>query len=79
MSKSACSRNPGASNAQACKRSATPFRSMICPAKVTITFENYNLAMTTVPFAQFFVNSLIVTSVGATIKVLLAILAVVLA
>jgi sn-glycerol 3-phosphate transport system permease protein len=40
----------------------------------SLTFENYNIAMTTVPFAQFFVNSLIVTGVGATIKVLLAIL-----
>ena len=39
-----------------------------------LNLENYNIAMTTVPFAQFFVNSLIVTSVGATIKVLLAIL-----
>ena len=36
--------------------------------------ENYNIAMTTVPFAQFFLNSTIVTLVGATIKVLLAIL-----
>ena len=40
----------------------------------SLNLENYNIAMTTVPFAQFFVNSLIVTSVGATIKVLLAIL-----
>ena len=40
----------------------------------SLNVENYNIAMTTVPFAQFFVNSLIVTSVGATIKVLLAIL-----
>nr|WP_237393962.1 carbohydrate ABC transporter permease [Pseudarthrobacter sp. ATCC 49987] len=39
-----------------------------------VNLENYNIAMTTVPFAQFFMNSLIVTSVGATIKVLLAIL-----
>ena len=39
-----------------------------------LNLENYNIAMTTVPFAQFFVNSLIVTGVGATIKVLLAIL-----
>lgn len=39
-----------------------------------LNFENYNIAMTTVPFAQFFMNSLIVTTVGATIKVLLAIL-----
>ncbi|MEO3934092.1 carbohydrate ABC transporter permease [Micrococcaceae bacterium Sec7.4] len=40
----------------------------------SLNLENYNIAMTTVPFAQFFMNSLIVTSVGATIKVLLAIL-----
>ncbi|MDN4642720.1 carbohydrate ABC transporter permease [Arthrobacter sp. PsM3] len=40
----------------------------------SLNLENYNIAMTTVPFTQFFVNSLIVTSVGATIKVLLAIL-----
>lgn len=39
-----------------------------------VNLENYNIAMTTVPFAQFFLNSLIVTTVGATIKVLLAIL-----
>lgn len=39
-----------------------------------LNLENYNIAMTTVPFAQFFINSLIVTTVGATIKVLLAIL-----
>ncbi|WP_307460634.1 carbohydrate ABC transporter permease [Pseudarthrobacter oxydans] len=39
-----------------------------------LNLENYNIAMTTVPFAQFFMNSLIVTTVGATIKVLLAIL-----
>ncbi|WP_354348745.1 carbohydrate ABC transporter permease [Pseudarthrobacter sp. PvP090] len=39
-----------------------------------LNLENYNIAMTTVPFAQFFLNSLIVTGVGATIKVLLAIL-----
>lgn len=40
----------------------------------SLNLENYNIAMTTVPFAQFFMNSLIVTTVGATIKVLLAIL-----
>ncbi|MET1064542.1 MAG: carbohydrate ABC transporter permease [Arthrobacter sp.] len=40
----------------------------------SLNFENYNIAMTTVPFGQFFANSLIVTTVGATIKVLLAIL-----
>lgn len=40
----------------------------------SVNLENYNIAMTTVPFAQFFINSLIVTGVGATIKVLLAIL-----
>ncbi|HSL36809.1 MAG TPA: carbohydrate ABC transporter permease, partial [Arthrobacter sp.] len=33
-----------------------------------LNLENYNIAMTTVPFAQFFMNSLIVTTVGATIK-----------
>ncbi|MCO4236059.1 carbohydrate ABC transporter permease [Pseudarthrobacter sp. MDT3-28] len=36
--------------------------------------ENYRVAMTTVPFGQFFLNSTIVTVVGSTIKVLLAIL-----
>lgn len=36
--------------------------------------ENYRTAMTTVPFGRFFLNSLIVTTVGATIKVLLAVL-----
>ena len=40
----------------------------------SLNLENYNIAMTTVPFAQFFLNSTIVTVVGATIKVLLAIL-----
>lgn len=39
-----------------------------------LNLENYNIAMTTVPFARFFLNSTIVTVVGATIKVLLAIL-----
>lgn len=39
-----------------------------------LNLENYHVAMTTVPFAQFFVNSLIVTTVGATVKVILAIL-----
>ncbi|MCA4135153.1 carbohydrate ABC transporter permease [Arthrobacter sp. M4] len=38
------------------------------------SLDNYRTAMTTVPFAQFFANSLIVTIVGSTIKVLLAIL-----
>ncbi|HEY8752027.1 MAG TPA: carbohydrate ABC transporter permease [Arthrobacter sp.] len=36
--------------------------------------ENYKVAMTTVPFGQFFLNSTIVTVVGSGIKVLLAIL-----
>jgi sn-glycerol 3-phosphate transport system permease protein len=36
--------------------------------------ENYRTAMTAVPFGRFFLNSLIVTTVGATIKVILAIL-----
>nr|WP_307038051.1 carbohydrate ABC transporter permease [Arthrobacter sp. B3I4] len=40
----------------------------------SVTLENYQIAMTTVPFARFFVNSLIVTTVGATVKVILAIL-----
>jgi sn-glycerol 3-phosphate transport system permease protein len=40
----------------------------------SLNVENYQTAMTTVPFARFFLNSLIVTTVGATIKVLLAIL-----
>jgi sn-glycerol 3-phosphate transport system permease protein len=40
----------------------------------SLDLENYNIAMTTVPFARFFLNSTIVTVVGATVKVLLAIL-----
>jgi sn-glycerol 3-phosphate transport system permease protein len=40
----------------------------------SLDLENYNIAMTTVPFGRFFLNSTIVTVVGATIKVLLAIL-----
>lgn len=40
----------------------------------SLNLENYATAMTTVPFAQFFANSLIVTVVGASIKVILAIL-----
>ena len=40
----------------------------------SVNLDNYRVAMTTVPFAQFFVNSLIVTTVGATVKVILAIL-----
>ena len=36
--------------------------------------ENYKTAMTTVPFGQFFMNSLIVTAVGSSVKVILAIL-----
>ncbi|WGZ81413.1 MULTISPECIES: carbohydrate ABC transporter permease [unclassified Arthrobacter] len=40
----------------------------------SVNLDNYRVAMTTVPFAQFFLNSLIVTTVGATVKVILAIL-----
>ncbi|KRE79672.1 glycerol-3-phosphate ABC transporter permease [Arthrobacter sp. Soil763] len=40
----------------------------------SVNLDNYRVAMTTVPFAQFFVNSLIVTTVGSTVKVILAIL-----
>ncbi|MEI2278752.1 carbohydrate ABC transporter permease [Paenarthrobacter ilicis] len=40
----------------------------------SLNLQNYATAMTTVPFARFFANSLIVTVVGATIKVILAIL-----
>lgn len=40
----------------------------------SVNLDNYRVAMTTVPFARFFVNSLIVTTVGATVKVILAIL-----
>ncbi|QHK19923.1 ABC transporter permease subunit [Pseudarthrobacter psychrotolerans] len=36
--------------------------------------ENYRVAMTTVPFGQFFLNSTIVTIVGGGIKVILALL-----
>ncbi len=36
--------------------------------------ENYRIAITTVPFGQFFLNSTVVTVVGSGIKVLLAIL-----
>ncbi|MGM7777595.1 carbohydrate ABC transporter permease [Arthrobacter sp. KNU-44] len=39
-----------------------------------LNLENYHTAMTTVPFARFFLNSLIVTVVGSTVKVILAIL-----
>ncbi|MGO4452878.1 carbohydrate ABC transporter permease [Arthrobacter sp. RAF14] len=38
------------------------------------TLDNYHTAMTTVPFGQFFANSVIVTAVGSAIKVSLAIL-----
>ncbi|MEO3942269.1 carbohydrate ABC transporter permease [Paenarthrobacter nicotinovorans] len=40
----------------------------------SLNVENYATAMTTVPFAQFFANSLIVTLIGSSIKVILAIL-----
>lgn len=36
--------------------------------------QNYQIAMTTVPFGQFFLNSAIVTAAGASVKVVLAIL-----
>ncbi|MFJ6025915.1 carbohydrate ABC transporter permease [Pseudarthrobacter sp. NPDC092424] len=36
--------------------------------------ENYRVALTTVPFGQFFLNSTVVTVIGSTVKVLLAIL-----
>ncbi|MHC6221852.1 carbohydrate ABC transporter permease [Arthrobacter sp. MMS24-S77] len=39
-----------------------------------LNLDTYRTAMTTVPFAQFFLNSLIVTVVGATVKVVLAVL-----
>ena len=40
----------------------------------TLDPENYRVAMTTVPFGQFFLNSTIVTVVGSGIKVILAVL-----
>ncbi|PNI10325.1 glycerol-3-phosphate ABC transporter permease [Arthrobacter sp. AFG7.2] len=40
----------------------------------TLNPENYRIAMTTVPFGQFFLNSTIVTVAGASVKVILAIL-----
>lgn len=40
----------------------------------SLNLQNYNVAMTTVPFASFFTNSLIVTVVGSTVKVILALL-----
>ncbi|ACL40627.1 binding-protein-dependent transport systems inner membrane component [Pseudarthrobacter chlorophenolicus A6] len=40
----------------------------------SLNLENYRVAMTTVPFGQFFLNSTVVTVVGSSIKVLLAIL-----
>jgi len=40
----------------------------------TLDPENYRVAMTTVPFGQFFLNSTIVTIVGGGIKVILALL-----
>ncbi|WP_423182050.1 carbohydrate ABC transporter permease [Arthrobacter sp. NyZ413] len=39
-----------------------------------LNLDTYQTAMTTVPFGRFFLNSLIVTVVGATVKVILAIL-----
>ncbi|UVJ38538.1 carbohydrate ABC transporter permease [Arthrobacter sp. CJ23] len=40
----------------------------------SLNLDAYRTAMTTVPFAQFFLNSLVVTVVGSTIKVVLAVL-----
>lgn len=40
----------------------------------TLNPQNYKVAMTTVPFGQFFLNSTIVTVVGASVKVTLAII-----
>jgi sn-glycerol 3-phosphate transport system permease protein len=40
----------------------------------SVNLENYSTAMTTVPFARFFLNSAIVTAVGAVVKVTLAIM-----
>ena len=40
----------------------------------SLNLENYQIAMTTVPFGQFFLNSTIVTVAGASVKVVLAIL-----
>lgn len=40
----------------------------------SLNMQNYQIAMTTVPFGQFFLNSTIVTVVGSSIKVILAIL-----
>lgn len=39
-----------------------------------LNLQNYQIAMTTVPFGQFFLNSTIVTVAGASVKVVLAIL-----
>ncbi|MBD1537503.1 carbohydrate ABC transporter permease [Arthrobacter sp. S1_S22] len=39
-----------------------------------LNLQNYQIAMTTVPFGQFFLNSAIVTAAGASVKVVLAIL-----
>jgi sn-glycerol 3-phosphate transport system permease protein len=38
-----------------------------------LTTDNFNRALATAPFGQFFANSLIVTAVGATLKVVLAV------
>lgn len=40
----------------------------------SLTPENYNVAMTTVPFGRFFLNSTLVTVIGSTVKVVLAVL-----
>ena len=58
--------------------------SMKCPGEIITTdltvlprnptLDNYAQAATTVPFARFFLNSVVVTVIGSTIKCLLAIL-----
>ncbi|WP_138444163.1 carbohydrate ABC transporter permease [Sinomonas susongensis] len=40
----------------------------------SVNLDNYSTAMTTVPFGRFFLNSAIVTAVGAAVKVTLAIM-----
>lgn len=40
----------------------------------SLNLDNYRVAMTTVPFGQFFLNSTVVTVIGSSIKVVLAIL-----
>ena len=40
----------------------------------SLNLENYKVAMTTVPFGRFFLNSTLVTVIGSTVKVVLAVL-----